>query len=182
MKIRTIALTSCLGTALALAPLAAAHQAVNASPDVWKQLSDFRAAANDADRLAGSLSAAADGRRVSGLTQADYLENLKRDINRMGQEIVALMEARDTADPAARKAIEEAYPLLKEMAANTNEAINTVNDNPRALWQPKYLKCVDGLAAEAHQLSSIVGEALKLAKVRHEEQHLEKALGVEAGQ
>ncbi len=153
----------------------------DARSEVVYLLKDFRAKAYDVESRSNTVAQNAENRYISWQSHAADLNAIREDINTMGHELARLEELRDSATPLERVAIDRSAPLLKEMASNTSDAIRFLNNSSQTLWQRGYRKDAEGLAEEGTKISTSVGEILKLAKVHEQEEHLEKAAGIESG-
>jgi len=129
------------------------------------------ALANQADQLRMGIS----GNENSWDSQLWQLDAIKSDINAMGKELHTLQAERDSLTPWQREAIDRAQLLLKEAAANTNEAIDYFNGNRGHLWTPEYRAYVSNVRKDSEQLSHDLKIDVNLAKVRDREQRLAAA-------
>jgi glycerophosphoryl diester phosphodiesterase len=90
--------------------------------------------------------------RLSETSHATKLNMIGEHINKAGELLSKLHDARDRGSAWQQKAIDEIYPLLKELAENTETAMKLFNENkPRADMSPnykEYLKENRGMASE----------------------------------
>ena len=135
------------------------------------------ALANQADQLRIAIS----DNESSWDSQLWQLDTLKSDINAMGRELQTLQTERDSLTSLRREAIERAQLLLKDVATNTNEAIDYFKGNRGHLWTPEYRGYVSDIRKDSEQLSHDLEIDVNLAKVRDREQRLAAAEGAMTG-
>lgn len=185
MTLRSAAGAGCLAVAMMALPLAAGKTVAPAHsrPGVHTEalLKELRVQAADAAKHASVLDSLTRVPTTSWSTQGAELEAVKEDINQMGQKLADLEKVRDTAKPWERKAIDQAAPLLRQMADNTEAALKRLDDLPSTLWALDYQEPVHALADESSRLSQTMGEVVKFAKVHEKEMRLEHEIGLAAG-
>lgn len=106
---------------------------------------------------ADSLFAWARAKQVSSRSHSESLISMKDHINEAGKLLAKLHEARDTASPWQQQAIDRMYPLLKELADNTQAMINHFNEDKAHIGfaaYEDYAKAGYGLAKELASLIS----------------------------
>ena len=108
----------------------------------------------------------------------DKLIAMKEEINRIGREIGSLEAERDALAPWEQQAIDKTLPLLKETAANTQNAIEYFNENRAHLWTVNYREYASVIWRDSEQIAKTLKDYLKYAKARDQEQQLEQRLGV----
>lgn len=189
MKAKSLALAGCLAAAMTALPVLSLAAPNSVTPERDGQvvrtqtldlLKDLRANAVDASNRSAELQNVASS-VASWEADAALLEYLKEDINSMGRTLTKLEEIRNSAAPEQQAAIDRAAPLLRLMVDNTHSAVTFLNEYEGRTYLPIFQKYTANLADESSQLSKSVGRYLQLAKTRSKEMHLEKTLGVEAG-
>jgi hypothetical protein len=176
MKTTLYVFTGCLA---AVTVLAAGEPA--GSTDPLRLLKDLRAQAVDTRNTATDLQTSDWVANPDWEINATKLDELKGEINAMGRTLARLQETEDSAAPFERKAIEEAVPMLKEMAENTEAAIQYVNEHPTQLMLNSYRDHINKLADESIQPEKTLGPFIQFAKVHSKDNQLEKTLGVASG-
>lgn len=190
MTVRSLTRTGCLAAAMmglpalslaASKPVAPTHNGPGVRTEALDLLKDLRVKADDTAEHAAELQSMIRVPTTTWRTHAAELEALKEDVNAMGQELAQLEKVRGSATPWERKTIDEAAPLLRLMADNTQDAVNRLDDSSGTLWARDYQKYVNNLADESRRLAHSVGQVVKFAKVHDKEKHLESTLGLDAG-
>jgi hypothetical protein len=101
---------------------------------------------------------------VSWQTHAVMLDNVKEHVNNMARIIDKLTAARSSGSELQEQAVDRILPLLKELATNTTNAINYLNENKtRPLGDP-YTQYLRDNADTAHQLASTVSSLFEYEK------------------
>jgi hypothetical protein len=114
-------------------------------------------------------------------SHADTLMAIRDKVNEMGSKLCRLETIRASALPWQREAIDRAAVMVREMAANTKQAIDFLNQNQDRFFDPEYRQYAANLDQESTRLSQTIGEFEQLAKVRQRERRLDKELGYQAG-
>jgi hypothetical protein len=172
---KVLSVAGALAAALVVAPgiTLAAH--VTSQTDLL--LKDVQSEANivytQADRLDASYRS-----RTEWQIHAANLDEMKSVINEMTPKIARLEGMRGGVDAVQGKEIDRIGILFRELAANTNAAINYLNDNKNRLQVPAYAEYVARLDSEAQQISRSLGEYFGLVAAQGKELRLEKDLGV----
>ena len=188
----TFRFMSLLAAATALAVLPAATFAASrttttrpASSDAWLNsrnvFKDFRDTASAAADSATTLQSFTRFNEENWRTHTVELDRLKTGINEMSSMMKRLEEIRPSAAPWERQAIDEAHKLLASMAADTETAIKTLNNNTDRLYLSAYRTPITNLASESQRLLSSLEHACKLGHVQEKEKHLENVVSTEAG-
>ena len=99
------------------------------SEEVSQLLSQVKTEAIALERDAEDLAAWTRTNQLSSQSHADKLNAIRDHVNQAGQLLAELNEAREGALPWQHQAIDRIYPLLKELADNTQATINHFNDN-----------------------------------------------------
>lgn len=130
-------------------------------------------AANDAD-YAGALDQTV---RLSKEAQATFLNEIRSDINFMGQQLGVLENETRTLTPLEQAAIEKAIPLLVDAATNTEQAIRDLNNNSDRLWADgKYRFFTQQIQQDCAQTATLLRNSLKLDRDLEKEKQLRRDL------
>src|SRR4030095_16583128 len=97
------------------------------------------------------------------------LQALKDDVNEIGRIVSRLEDMRGSLSPATVEALDRAAGLVKEMAANSQSAIQFLNADQQNFWMPSYRKNVSNLVNESTQLAGSVSRAIAQDKARNKE-------------
>jgi hypothetical protein len=115
---------------------------------------------------------------VSWQTHAVMLDNVKEHVNNMARIIDKLTAARSSGSELQEQAVDRILPLLKELATNTTNAINYLNENKtRPLGDP-YTQYLRDNADTAHQLASTVSSLFEYEKTMNKMGELKNKLAL----
>jgi len=113
---------------LTMSPVAkAADTSGGDSEQVSKLFSEAKAEAHELEADADQLKAFTQS-NLSYQSHAFKIESIKEHVNQAGKILADLHAARDTAAPWQQQAIDQITPLLKQLASNTQSAIELLND------------------------------------------------------
>ena len=101
---------------------------------------------------------------------------MKEDINEAGQDLAKLEDAKKSASPWQQTAIERIRPLLKELAGNTEKAIQHINDNPSRLNQAEYKDYIEANADLSAELSSMIKDFVDYGSIKDRLENLDSKL------
>lgn len=103
-------------------------------------------------------------------THAEELNQMRDDINQTAKTVVELNDSRLRAAPWQVAAIDRIIPLMKEIAANTTDAIEFLNKYQSRLNEPKYEDYVEASSDVATQLADLVASYVDYgsSKTRYE--------------
>jgi hypothetical protein len=85
-------------------------------------------------------------------SHAHYLNNLREDVNDMGEMLAELETMKPGASEAQRLAIERVRPHLAALAQKTTEALDLARSGSRNLKHTAYKDTLAGLYEQAHVL------------------------------
>jgi hypothetical protein len=115
---------------------------------------------------------------VSWQTHAVMLDSVKEHVNKMARIIDKLTAARSSGSELQEQAVDRILPLLKELATNTTNAINYLNQNKtRPLGDP-YAQYLRDNAVTAHQLASTVSSLFEYEKTMNKMGELKNKLAL----
>jgi len=109
---------------------------------------------------------------------ADQLNAIRDAVNDMGGKLCRLEAIRRVSSPWERKAIDEAAPLITEMANEAEAAITFLNDNQNHLLNPTYHAYSEEMYQQSSKLNRQMSEFDDFGKVHQEDIRLEKSLGL----
>lgn len=107
------------------------------------------------------------------------ITEIKQHINKAGSILSEMQAARADAQPWHQDAIDRITPVLKELASNTEAAINHINANPNQLKTPTYQGYLKDNAALAAELANMVGDTVNADNIRTKIEGLQSKLGSE---
>jgi hypothetical protein len=171
MKLKSLTARSFLMAALVALPVAtfAASTPVASDRDDSQSLElmkNLAFTANDAADQASELDAAAYSSSVTWEVHAQRLQALKDDVNEMGRILTRLDDRRASLSAPDRDSLDRAGTILKDMATNSQAAIQFLNADQQNFWQSSYRKNVSNLSNESTQLASSLDHAIALDKAR----------------
>jgi uncharacterized protein YpuA (DUF1002 family) len=103
---------------------------------------------------------------VSSRSYADSLTRIKDHINQAGKQLAQFERMRSEAAPWQREAIDRITPIAQELAANTEAAINHLNEAPSFLYSPAYKDRLFAITDGAEQMKDHMSAFLDLAKAQ----------------
>lgn len=107
------------------------------TPDVARELAEFKTKAFQVRREAGILKSFTPGKRMHWQSHTAYLGSLKNHINDMGQILARLEEMRPAATESQQAAIDNARPHLVAIADQLGRAIGLVHESRSSVkWSP----------------------------------------------
>jgi len=107
-------------------------------------------------------------------THADYLESVKTHVNRLASLIDKLQAEREDASPWQQQTIDRVVPMLREIAANTSNAINHLNENHVRPVSGDYPTWLRANAETSHELAELISDTIHYGQTRA---RLEKLAG-----
>jgi hypothetical protein len=123
---------------------------------------------NTGDRLATTAKGPEDPEG-----QLERLDTIKEDVNKIGRELRLLQAEQGSLAEWQGQTIDEVLPLMREIAANTDQAIQTYNSNRNHLWATSFPEETARIFENAKRATELLDGQLKLAAVREQEQRLE---------
>lgn len=127
---------------------------------------------DDADQLESyNLNA-----EMNWRTHSDLWEDMRDQVNDMGQMLHQLEINEAGLRPWERKAVTRMTPALIELANNTEGAINFLNNNHNHLFAPTYANYTVAARDEAHRIELSLKNFEQYAQTKHELKRLSKNL------
>ena len=112
------------------------------------------------------------------VTHVLMLARIKGHVDNMALIIEKLSKAQKSGSELQEQAVEQMLPLVKELSANTDAAINYLNQNKTRPISETYTQYLQKNAETARQLSSIISSLLEYQKSMAEIEKLRDKLGV----
>lgn len=128
------------------------------------------------DETAQKLYLEAPNGGLSWQGQAMRLEDLKDSVNQVADEMAHLSLWQNMETRQERKAVDESTPLLKDMAAQTSEAIRFLNANAHSLFEPEYRDHLKKISTDAEQMRNLFRESTKLHSLNTQASQLRRKL------
>jgi hypothetical protein len=143
----------------------------------------FQAVNSDAEQAlnnAATLQSFESADSPSWVSHADLLNQLRAEVNNMGQDVSRLETIRGVVAPWQQNVVDRIAANLQLMADNTRDAIAFGNSNPHDLLNLTYQNYVNNLYDEASAMKLASGNAVKYAKVLKEYRGLRKGIDLKA--
>jgi hypothetical protein len=104
---------------------------------------------------------------VSWESHAEKITSIKDHVNKVGETVAKLNQARDTASPWQKTAIDRVNPLLQELASNTTATIDHLNkEKGGRLNTPEHSHFLRTNAELAANLSTVVADFVDYGKTK----------------
>jgi len=161
-----------------LAPAYGAPKARNESPAAsaeatFEQIDDWASAVSDAAFHLNDMAL----RQDDSDAHLYGLEVVRGDINRIGRDLAVLEAERDSLTECEVKALDLVLPLMREAAADAQNAIALFNSGRSHLWATKYVADTAGISKDAHQAAEILHDSLQLQRTQEKVSQMEHDLG-----
>jgi len=179
----TIKITILAGLIAGIAGVTPVLRAALGSDDsepVSKLLSQARAEAYQIQLDAGTLESFTREPNISWQNHAEFINLMKANINEEGKTVAKLVDARSTASPWQVTAIDRIVPLLKELAANTTNAIAFINKNPAKLFSDEYKDYLEANADVSTELSDLITHYVHYGNTKNRFENLSRKLELPA--
>ena len=105
---------------------------------------------------------------------------MKHHINDAGRTLTKLDEARGSASPWQATAIERIKPLLKEIAANTQNVIQTLNGSPKRITTTEYKDYLETNSDVSEQLAGLIRDFVDYGNAKNRMERLNAKLELPA--
>ncbi len=109
---------------------------------------------------------------------ANELNAIRTQLNDMGTQLCRLETIERVVSPWEQKAINDAAPLITEMANEAQAAITYLNQNHNHLLNPTYHVYSERMYQQSTRLTQQMNEFEQFEKVHQEDFRLEKSLGL----
>ena len=150
------------------------------SEQVSELLSQVKTHAFQLKEDAGTLESFTHNAGLSWHSHAAVLTRMKEDINEAGRDLTKLEEAKKSGAPWQKTAIERIQPLLKELAGNTEQAINYGNENQKRLFTEPYKDYLEANADLSSELASTISDFVDYGNTKERLDALERKLELPA--
>jgi hypothetical protein len=161
-------------------PAVQSERSSPSSAEASQLLKEVRTIAYNLQRDAATLESYTFG-RLNWRTHADQLSSAREHINAIGNRLKDLQAIRSTAAPWQQQAIESIVPVVAQLAARTEAAINHLNENRGNLFAPEYTDHLSTIADHSDQLKESVNVFLEVASTQEKLDRLrEKAAALES--
>lgn len=138
-------------------------------------LEQARASASQLSRDAEQMRAFAMS-NVSWKSHGQQITTIKDHVNKLGELLSQMHEARGDASRTQQQAIDRITPLLQEIASNTTAVINHLNEYPNRTWNPNYKNYVAENARLTSELSGAINDFVEYDKTKSRMDELEQKL------
>jgi len=146
------------------------------SAEVSRLLAEVKTEAIALERDAADLHAWTGAKQVGWESHSGKLNLIREHINKAGQLLPRLNEAREGASPWQHQAIDRIYPLLKELDDNTEATINHFNDNSAHIHFPAYQDYAKAGANLAKELAALLSDYVEFGELEEEFHRLQENL------
>jgi trans-aconitate methyltransferase len=146
------------GCFLTSSPSPAEDTPSEASPEVNQLLADVKTEAVGLEQDCGEIAAWTGTTGVSWQSHAINLNLIREHINQAGRLLKQLQEARVTASSWQQQAIDGIYPLLKQLADNTEAMIQHLNENQSKTHLTPYTDYAKSGYELARDLAALVSD------------------------
>jgi DNA repair exonuclease SbcCD ATPase subunit len=136
----------------------AADTPSGSSQEVNQLLSQIKTEAKALEDDADVLALWTRARQGGWQSHSMKLSEIREHVNQAGQLLAKLNEAREGASPWQQQAIDRIYPLLKELADNTETTINHLRDNQSRIHFPPYTDYAKAGYDLAKELASLISD------------------------
>lgn len=125
----------------------------------------------------GTLSVGAVVQSTSRQFHLSQLEAIKEDVNELGRRF-ARLEALEPHEPSwVVSTVSVSKPMLKQLAATTDEAIKFVNENSEKLHMQEYKDLTKALYDQSTSLWKNLHDSVRLVDLQRKMETLNKDLG-----
>lgn len=114
---------------------------------------------------------------LSWQSHAHQIDLIKSHINKSGQILSQLQDARSGASHSQQAAIDRIAPLLQEMASNTTAIINHLSEHQGRTWTPDYQTYVRENYRLATELSEAISDFVEYGSTKGRMESLGQKLG-----
>jgi hypothetical protein len=151
---------------VALAGSASAEVTIESSPQVGRELADFKRTAAEMRREADTLNSYTPGKQLSWQSHMYRLNTLKDHVNAMGQSLAQLEALKPMANETEALAIEHARPHVVSVAKNLTQAIELLNENRGNVYWGEYGEAVSDVYDHADALHTKLDAILDYEKAK----------------
>jgi hypothetical protein len=164
------------GCFLISSPAPAQDTPSGSSQEANQLLSEVKTEATALERDCDQIATWTRGRQLTIASHGRKLNEIRDHINQAGRLVRQLHDARDTAAPWQQQAIDRIYPLLKELADNTQGMIDHLNENGSALYLSEYSDYAKAGYELAHDLAALVSDYVQYGNLEVDFHRLQEKL------
>ena len=128
------------------------------SEEVNQLLAEFKTEARELESDADELALWTRSPHVSWQSHAQKISLITEHVNQAGKILAEMDKVRLTASPWQQGAIDRIYPMLKEMADNTNTIIDHFTDHKSHTYLPPYTDYAQANYELARDLAALIGD------------------------
>ena len=172
----TLALLSVLF--LSAAPTVFAGPRPNDSDEVTKLMSEVKSEAVQLKDDAEDMKSFTRSKQLSWQSHAAKIEQIKQHVNKSGELLSKLHDAKASASPWQNQAIDEITPLLKELASSVTSTIEHLRKNQGRIHTPPYTDYVASTYDVATDLSGLIADYVAYGEAKNKSEDLGKKLEV----
>ena len=178
---RTVWMTATAFIAAGLLTFSPAIKAADVpdSEQVSKLLSEAKTMAfqlkEDAETMEGYARS-----NVSWESHAIAITQIKEHVNALGRQAAKLKDAKNTASPWQKTAIDRINPFLDELEGYTSAVIEHIKKHPKLLTTPEYKDYLEANADYAGDLAAMVGDFVDYGRTKQRFQSLTDRLELPA--
>jgi len=111
-------------------------------------------------------------------SHAAAINQIKERVNALGRQAMKLKDARNTASPWQKAAIDRINPFLDELEGYTEAVIENVNKHPMLLTTPEYKDYLEANADYAGDLAAMIADYVDYGRTKQRLEHLSEKLEV----
>ena len=138
-------------------------------------LERIQANAVQLEKDSGAL-ASSSGLKLSRQSQANYLMQVRERINQNGKQLASFEKIKAEAAPWQQQAYNRITPIARDLARNTEAAINHLNENPAYRFAPQYQDTLQAIAVNAGEMKDNVNAFLALGAAQQKVHTLQQEL------
>jgi len=138
------------------------------SQEINQLLADVKTEAVALEQDCDEIALWARNSQMSWPSHGKKLTLISEHINRAGQLLKQLQDARDTASPWQQQAIDSIYPLLKQLADNTEVMIEHLRDNQNKTHFSPYTDYAKAGYELARDLAALVSDYVEYGNLEVE--------------
>ena len=163
---------------LSAAPTVFASPRPKDSEEVTKLMSEVKSEAVQLKDDAEDMKSFTRTKQQSWQSLAAKVEQIKQHVNKSGELLSKLQDAKAAASAWQKQAIDEITPLLRELAANVSSTIEHLNKNQHRIHTPPYTDYVASTAALATDLSGLISDYVGYGEAKNKSEELGQRLEV----
>jgi hypothetical protein len=147
------------------------------SAEIAKLLADTKAEAVELKVDSGDLESFVRS-NLSWETHAGKIDLIKEHVNNTGKLLAKLKNAEALGSPWQQMAISRIEPLLKELAANTEEIVSRLNNNRGKIHFPEYRECVKAHYELASNLEALIRDFVSYGEAKEKLERMQSKVEV----